>query len=361
MKDCKNADGSKPCEEPHCFCPPPRGTSQSGQTDAAPRASGAKTVSREATPAVAAPFADTLDVMSGRVPSAARFATPAENMEALYARLNEHMSPAEQRELQEVVGILACTLDKYKSTSAESAAATTFESERAALVAEVGECCMGRDPLCAGGCLVQQAIRKRSAPSSEAVATEPTENEMCDAARYFIAYCETPGRTFEGARKHLACAGVDFESTWPVWALGRTGHLTKSAVAALIWHMMQAAAPSAAPAAPVAILKGPQDHATVVERVAYICRQAGHGDYADAIQRIYSALSATGGRMQFNLDDDAVRTLKEWINDGDGGQQPITLFSGDGHNGPGLYVALTEYPEEGAAFICAADRGNDRG
>lgn len=42
-------------------------------------------------------------------------------------------------------------------------AAATFESERAALVAEVGECCMGRDPLCAGGCLVQQAIRKRSA------------------------------------------------------------------------------------------------------------------------------------------------------------------------------------------------------
>lgn len=70
--------------------------------------------------------------------------------------------------------------------------------------------------------------------------TEPTD-AMCDAPRYFIAYCENPGRTFEGARKHLACAGVDFESTWPVWALGRTGHLTKSAVAALIWHMMAAA------------------------------------------------------------------------------------------------------------------------
>lgn len=39
----------------------------------------------------------------------------------------------------------------------------TFASERAALVKAVGECCQGSDPLCYGGCLVQQAIGKRLA------------------------------------------------------------------------------------------------------------------------------------------------------------------------------------------------------
>lgn len=35
-----------------------------------------------------------------------RRATPVENMELLYARLNEKMSPAERRELQEVITLL---------------------------------------------------------------------------------------------------------------------------------------------------------------------------------------------------------------------------------------------------------------
>lgn len=39
----------------------------------------------------------------------------------------------------------------------------TSESERAARVADVGECCRGADPLCAGGCLVEAALRKRAA------------------------------------------------------------------------------------------------------------------------------------------------------------------------------------------------------
>src|SRR5690606_32919228 len=34
----------------------------------------------------------------------------------------------------------------------------TRESERARLVAEVGECCLGADPLCAAGCLVEAAL-----------------------------------------------------------------------------------------------------------------------------------------------------------------------------------------------------------
>jgi len=37
----------------------------------------------------------------------------------------------------------------------------TRESERARLVAEVGECCRGTDPLCAAGCLVEAALRQR--------------------------------------------------------------------------------------------------------------------------------------------------------------------------------------------------------
>src|SRR5690606_7711618 len=37
----------------------------------------------------------------------------------------------------------------------------TRESERARLVAEVGECCLGADPLCAAGCLVEAALRQR--------------------------------------------------------------------------------------------------------------------------------------------------------------------------------------------------------
>lgn len=41
----------------------------------------------------------------------------------------------------------------------------------------------------------------------------------------------------------------------------------------------------------VAPLIGPQDHATVIERVAYLLGQGGHADYADAIKKIFSALS----------------------------------------------------------------------
>lgn len=50
----------------------------------------------------------------------------------------------------------------------------TYESERAALVAEVGDCCKGSDPLCAGGCLVEKAIRKRTA-RHDGVRTEALE------------------------------------------------------------------------------------------------------------------------------------------------------------------------------------------
>ena len=41
-------------------------------------------------------------------------------------------------------------------------------------------------------------------------------------------------------------------------------------------------------------LTGPQDHATVIERCAYLLRHAGHGDYADAVKAVYAALSEIG-------------------------------------------------------------------
>lgn len=37
----------------------------------------------------------------------------------------------------------------------------TAETERAALAAQVGECCRGADPMCAAGCLVERALLKR--------------------------------------------------------------------------------------------------------------------------------------------------------------------------------------------------------
>ena len=46
------------------------------------------------------------------------------------------------------------------------------DSERAVLVTNVGECCRGTDPMCAGGCLVERALQKRASypqSSSEAL------------------------------------------------------------------------------------------------------------------------------------------------------------------------------------------------
>lgn len=55
--------------------------------------------------------------------------------------------------------------------------------------------------------------------------------------------------------------------------------------------------------------------------------------------------------MKVKLERGAVQSLKDWINDGDGGINEIVLFVGDGHSGHGLYVSLAEYPEEGAEFL----------
>lgn len=36
-------------------------------------------------------------------------------------------------------------------------------------------------------------------------------------------------------------------------------------------------------------------------------------------------------------------------------ESTITVVSGNGHSGKGLYVCATDYPEEGSAFIGAAE------
>ncbi len=73
------------------------------------------------------------------------------------------------------------------------------------------------------------------------VPREPTE-EMVDAPRQIILYSETPGRTLKGLREHLLSAGIPL-GVLPDWALTEDGHLTKAAIAALVWHIMLAAAP----------------------------------------------------------------------------------------------------------------------
>ena len=85
---------------------------------------------------------------------------------------------------------------------------------------------------------LEQAERQ---PAGRVVPEAPTE-EMVDAPRQIILYAETPGRSLEGLREHLDSAGVDY-SCFPDWAKNDKGHLTKSAIAILIWTLMQSAAP----------------------------------------------------------------------------------------------------------------------
>lgn len=61
----------------------------------------------------------------------------------------------------------------------------TRETVRAELVAEVGECCYGSDPLCSSECLVIAALRRRHAtraPASAAPEREWTEEQRDDAS-----------------------------------------------------------------------------------------------------------------------------------------------------------------------------------
>lgn len=60
--------------------------------------------------------------------------------------------------------------------------------------------------------------------------------------------------------------------------------------------------------------------------------------------------------MEIELNVQQVFTLMDWINDGDGGVNAITLTYGDGAQGHGLYVYMTEYPEEGATLVAPSGK-----
>lgn len=70
---------------------------------------------------------------------------------------------------------------------------------------------------------------------------EPTE-EMIDAPRMLLAYADTNGRTLQGAREHLRLCGDSIEC-WPDWAKKESGHITKGALAILVYTMMLNVAP----------------------------------------------------------------------------------------------------------------------
>lgn len=72
------------------------------------------------------------------------------------------------------------------------------------------------------------------------VPREPTE-AMVDAPRQIILYSGTRGRSLEGLREHLDLAGVEFHSWFPEWAITECGHLTKGAIAILVYRAMLAA------------------------------------------------------------------------------------------------------------------------
>jgi hypothetical protein len=69
---------------------------------------------------------------------------------------------------------------------------------------------------------------------------EPTE-AMLEVVRSFIASTEMHPRTIEGARKHVINCGDSIEH-WPEWAKTFKGHLTKAAIAEIIWCVMYAEA-----------------------------------------------------------------------------------------------------------------------
>jgi hypothetical protein len=74
--------------------------------------------------------------------------------------------------------------------------------------------------------------------------------------------------------------------------------------------------------------------------------------------RASTAAKADAGewRSTYHLDEPAAAMLRDFIGklDEAGEASPITLHVGDGHSGLGLYVSLTEYPDEGSVQLVAA-------
>lgn len=124
---------------------------------------------------------------------------------------------------------------------------------------------------------------------------------------------------------------------------------------------------------------GPDDHE--FDQCCPACQGTGSADLRDAINalgywthktdverivversavlRIITARAALAQRQQvpegwtIHLDADAAEKLKQTIGDDDTVSE-ITLSLCDGHEGRGLYVWLTEYPEEGSLLLAAA-------
>lgn len=81
-----------------------------------------------------------------------------ESGEVVSRKLDYNLPPADHvKALEAIDEALALT---------PSATGATYDTERAALVAEVGECCQGNDPLCTSGCLVEKALLKRGIAQS---------------------------------------------------------------------------------------------------------------------------------------------------------------------------------------------------
>lgn len=78
-------------------------------------------------------------------------------------------------------------------------------------------------------------------PEQVVVPCAATE-EMVAAVRSILLYAETPGRTLSGLRAHLGRCGSDI-AILPKWAQDYEGHVTKSGLASIIWHVMLEAAP----------------------------------------------------------------------------------------------------------------------
>lgn len=75
---------------------------------------------------------------------------------------------------------VADRLDALAKSDGQSSEIATRDTERATLVAEVGDCCLGADPLCAAGCLVEKAIRKRTPQPNAAPQAELREPSSQD-------------------------------------------------------------------------------------------------------------------------------------------------------------------------------------
>lgn len=60
-----------------------------------------------------------------------------------------------------------CAIPSPTEQASDVRNAATRDTERDALVKQFGDCCMGADPFCAGGCLVEKAIRKSATPADK--------------------------------------------------------------------------------------------------------------------------------------------------------------------------------------------------